>query len=96
MLSLPPDWMNWTTSTFLFLGSILLLLIGLTIWDMKAPGWARQGLLPIETTRGDRFFMGLLMTGCIFCLWLYFVGPTAAWGVLILGIVSIVGAINFF
>jgi|APHM01.1.fsa_nt_gi Predicted small integral membrane protein len=96
MLSLPPDWMNWTSPTLLFLGSIILLLTSLTIWDMKEPGWARQGLLPISTTRGDRFFMGLLMTGGIFCLWLYFVGPTAVWAVLLLGILSIIGTISFF
>ena len=96
MLSLPPDWMNWTTGTLIFLGFIILLLTTLTIWDMKDPGWARQGLLPIETTRGDRIFMGLLLTGCIFCLWLYFVGTTAVWAVLVLGALSLIGTVNFF
>jgi predicted small integral membrane protein len=96
MLSLPPDWMNWTAPTLVFLGAIILLLIGLTIWDIKDPGWARQGLLPIATTRGDRVFMGLLITGGIFCLWLTLIGPTAVWGVVVLGFLSIIGTINLF
>ncbi len=95
--ALPPSWMQWTVSTLIFLGTIIFLLIGLTFWDMRDPGWAREGLLlPIETTRGDRFFMGLLITGIIFCLWLMFFGTTAVWGVLVLGIFSIVGTITLF
>ena len=97
LTSLPPQWMQWTVPTILFLGSIVLLLITLTVWDMKNPGWAREGwLLPIETTRGDRVFMGLLLTGGTFCLWLLFVGPSAAWSVLVIGAVLMVGTINFF
>lgn len=95
--ALPPSWMQWTVPTLVFLGTIISLLTGLTFWDMKDPGWARQGyVLPIETTRGDRFFMGLLITGCIFCLWLGFFGTTAAWGIIVLGVLSIVLTINFF
>lgn len=96
MLSLPPDWMHWTIPTLIFLGSIITLIATLTIWDIKDPGWAQQGLLPIATTRGDRVFMGLLITGCIFCLWLYLLGQTAVWGVLVLGALSLFTTINFF
>jgi predicted small integral membrane protein len=94
--SLPPEWMPWTVGTLAFLGTIILVLIGLTVWDMYDPGWARRGsILPIETTRGDRFFIGLLLTGIIFCLWLVFVGPTAVWGVLVVGGLAIIGSISF-
>lgn len=97
MLPLPPQWMQWTLPTIIFLGAIILLLISLTIWDVKAPGWARVGtVLPIATTRGDRVFMGLLLVGCTFCLWIYFLGSTAVWGVLLVGTLLMVGAINFF
>lgn len=93
--SLPPQWMQWTLPTLIFLGVILLLLVSLTIWDIKDPGWAREGyILPIATTRGDRFFMGLLLTGCAFCLWLLLFGQTAAWGIVVLGVALIVGSIN--
>lgn len=95
--ALPPSWMHWTVATLIFLGTIISLLVGLTVWDMKDPGWAREGLiLPIETTRGDRFFMGLLITGIIFCLWLVFVGTTAVWAVPVLGALTVVCTINFF
>jgi predicted small integral membrane protein len=96
MLSFPPQWMQWTLPTILFLGFIILMLVGLTVWDMKDPGWARQGFLPIDTTRGDRVFMGLLLTGCTFCLWLYFFSQTAVWGVVVVGALLMVSTINFF
>jgi predicted small integral membrane protein len=97
MLSLPPEWMNWTLGTILFLSFVILLIVTLTLWDIKDPGWARKGgLLPIATTRGDRVFMGLLLTGCIFCLWLLLIGQTAVWAVPALGVVALVTTINFF
>jgi predicted small integral membrane protein len=96
MLSLPPQWMYWTLPTLFFLGSIILLLTTLTIWDVKDPGYAREGLLPIETTRGDRVFMSLLITGCTFCLWLITFSSSTAWAVLLVGAVAAVGVIKFF
>ncbi len=96
MIKLPPQWMNWVVPTLLFVGGILLMLIVLSIWDAKDPGWARKGILPIETTRGDRVFMSILTTGLIFCLWLYFIGTANVWGVLVVGAVATVGIMNFF
>ena len=96
MLSLPPQWMYWTLPTLFFLGSIILLLTTLTIWDVKDPGYAREGLLPIETTRGDRVFMSLLITGCTFCLWLITFSSSTAWAVLLVGAAAAVGVIKFF
>lgn len=96
MTDLSPQWMYWTVPTLLFVGFILLMLIVLSIWDAKDPGWARQGLLPIETTRGDRVFMSILTAGILFCLWLYFIGTTAIWGVLVAGAATAVGIMNFF
>lgn len=96
MTELPPQWMYWTVPTLLFVGGILTMLIVLSIWDAKDPGWARQGILPIETTRGDRVFMSILTTGIFFCLWLYLIGTTAVWGALVAGGVAAVGIMNFF
>ncbi len=94
---LQPQWMYWTVPTLLFLGFIVLMLIGLSIWDARDPGWAREGLvLPIETTRGDRVFMSILATLGALCFWLYFLGNTAVWGVLLVGAVATVGIMNFF
>ena len=54
------DWMAWTTPVAVFFFGIVLMLVGMTVWEFKAPTIARKGFLPIVTTRGDRLFIGLL------------------------------------
>lgn len=54
------DWMAWTTPVAVFFTCIALMLLGMTVWEIKSPTNPRQGFLPIETTRGDRLFIGLL------------------------------------
>ncbi|NQD94173.1 DUF2160 domain-containing protein [Pseudomonas sp. CrR25] len=44
----------------MFFGFIALLLIGMTVWEIRSPCAERRGFLPISTTRGDRLFIGLL------------------------------------
>jgi predicted small integral membrane protein len=54
------EWMAWTTPVAVFFSCIALMLVGMTVWEIKAPTTVRRGFLPIETTRGDRLFIGLL------------------------------------
>jgi len=54
------DWMVWTTPVAVFFTCIALMLIGMTVWEIKSPTVMRKGFLPIATTRGDRLFIGLL------------------------------------
>ena len=54
------EWMAWTTPVAVFFCSIVLMLIGMTVWELKSPTVERKGFLPIVTTRGDRLFIGLL------------------------------------
>ena len=54
------DWMAWTTPVAVFFSCIALMLVGMTVWEKKSPTTLRKGFLPIETTRGDRLFIGLL------------------------------------
>ncbi len=54
------DWMAWTLPTALFFAAIAVLLAGMTVWELHSPGAERKGFLPIDTTRGDRLFIGLL------------------------------------
>ena len=54
------NWMAWTLPVAVFFGCIVLMLIGMTVWEIKSPTVMRKGLLPIATTRGDRLFIGLL------------------------------------
>ncbi len=53
-------WMAWTTPVAVFFTCIVLMLAGMTVWEIKSPTIARKGFLPIVTTRGDRLFIGLL------------------------------------
>jgi predicted small integral membrane protein len=54
------EWMAWTLPVAVFFCSIVLMLIGMTVWELKSPTTIRRGWLPMETTRGDRLFIGLL------------------------------------
>jgi predicted small integral membrane protein len=54
------DWMAWTLPVAVFFISIVLMLAGMTVWELKSPTTERRGFLPIATTRGDRLFIGLL------------------------------------
>ena len=54
------EWMAWTTPVAVFFTCIGLMLLGMTVWEIKLPTVMRRGFLPIETTRGDRLFIGLL------------------------------------
>lgn len=53
-------WMVWTTPVAVFFSCIALMLIGMTVWEIKSPTIERKGFLPMVTTRGDRLFIGLL------------------------------------
>lgn len=54
------EWMAWTLPVAVFFCSIVLMLIVMTVWELKSPTVERKGFLPITTTRGDRLFIGLL------------------------------------
>jgi predicted small integral membrane protein len=54
------EWMAWTLPVAVFFTSIVLMLILMTILEIKVPTVVRKGFLPMETTRGDRLFIGLL------------------------------------
>jgi predicted small integral membrane protein len=54
------EWMAWTMPVAVFFCSIVLMLVGMTVWEIRSPTFLRKGFLPIATTRGDRLFIGLL------------------------------------
>jgi len=64
------EWMAWTLPTAVFFLVIVLMLIGMTIWQLISPSVERKGLLPIATTRGDRLFIGLLGSAYIHLAWI--------------------------
>jgi predicted small integral membrane protein len=54
------DWMAWTLPVAVFFSAIVLMLAGMTVWELRSPTVLRKGWLPMATTRGDRLFIGLL------------------------------------
>ncbi|QBM17056.1 hypothetical protein MARI_11610 [Marinobacter sp. JH2] len=58
-------WMNWTPSVAIFFAVIAALLAVMTVYELVSPCTERKGFLPIETTRGDRLFIGLLSAAYI-------------------------------
>ena len=89
------SWMAWTPPTAIFFCTILLLLIGMAVWEYASPGGnPRIGLLRFETTRGDRLFISLLGSGFIHLAWLGLVGPSLWWA-LALSVVYAIGVFRF-
>ena len=73
------DWMVWTTPVAVFFSSIGLMLVGMTLWELKSPTVLRKGFLPIATTRGDRLFIGLLIAAYINLGFIGLTGRLAEW-----------------
>jgi predicted small integral membrane protein len=67
--------MAWTMPTGLFFAAIALVLATLTVWGVRSPSLPRQGVLPMPTTRGDRLFVGLLLSAFVNLAW----AGLAAW-----------------
>jgi predicted small integral membrane protein len=63
------SWMAWTLEVAVFFIFVVLMLIGMTIWQLRSPSIERKGFLPISTTRGDRLFIGLLSAAYVNLAW---------------------------
>ncbi|PXF28802.1 membrane protein [Pokkaliibacter plantistimulans] len=59
------NWMAWTLPTVAFFSIIAVILVCMTVWEVRSPCVDRRGFLPISTTRGDRLFIGLLVSAYI-------------------------------
>lgn len=64
------DWMYWTLPTAVFFITIFLMLAGMLVWELVSPTIERRGFLLIPTTRGTRFFLGLLGSAYIHLAWI--------------------------
>jgi predicted small integral membrane protein len=73
------NWMAWTMPVAIFFICIFLLLCGMTYWEIKSPTSLRRGFLPIETTRGDRLFIGLLTIAYINLAFVGISGKIGQW-----------------
>jgi len=73
------DWMAWTLPVAVFFSCVVLMLIGMTVWELKSPTVMRKGFLPIATTRGDRLFIGLLSAAYLNLLFVALSEKMVAW-----------------
>lgn len=73
------DWMVWTTPVAVFFTCVALMLVGMTVWELRSPTVPRKGFLPIATTRGDRLFIGLLAAGYVNLAFVGLAGKLAGW-----------------
>ena len=73
------EWMAWTTPVAVFFTCILFMLLGMTVWELKSPTSVRRGFLPLETTRGDRLFIGLLAAAYVNLAFVGISGKLVAW-----------------
>jgi predicted small integral membrane protein len=67
-------WMYWNPASAVFFGSVFCAIAGLTVWGVRKPDPGRKGFLPIETTRGDRLFIGVISSIVVVLLWIAFFG----------------------
>ena len=73
------DWMAWTLPVAVFFTCIVLMLVGMTVWELKSPTTMRKGFLPLETTRGDRLFIGLLSAAYVNLILVGISGKLVQW-----------------
>lgn len=66
------EWMAWTPVTAVFFIVIVVMLMGMMVWQHFVPTVERRGFLPMATTRGDRLFIGLLGSAYIHLAWIGF------------------------
>ena len=84
----PLQWMAWTWQTAAFFTFILLCLLTLSAWEYFRPGGDPRspGALGINTTRGDRLFISLLLAAYVHLAWLALVSAPL-WGATIIAII---------
>jgi predicted small integral membrane protein len=73
------EWMVWTTPVAVFFTCIVLMLAGMTVWELKSPTKLTKGFLPIATTRGDRLFIGLLIAAYLNLAFIGVAGKLTEW-----------------
>lgn len=82
------SWMAWTSPVAIFFSLIFLMLLGMTLWELRAPTIERKGWLPMRTTRGDRLFVGLLTAAYINLAWIG-LSDLSQWIAALLGLLAL-------
>lgn len=77
------EWMAWTLPTALFFGAIAAMLVGMTMLAIRHPSTPRNGILGIETQRGDRLFVTLLGSAFINLAWIGLLDAPQYWALIV-------------
>lgn len=64
------DWMFWTWPTAAFFIGLALAITFMTLWDVRSPSVKVKGFLPIPFTRGERFFISVVLFIAVMLVWL--------------------------
>jgi predicted small integral membrane protein len=83
------SWMAWTLPTALFFTAVVVALLVLTMLELRWPSGSRRGLLPMATTRGDRFFISLLCSAFVHIAWLATSDADVLWATLVSVLLSV-------
>ena len=83
------NWMAWTDLTEIFFSCIAVMLLGMTVWEAVSPCTARRGWLPLQTTRGDRLFIGLLSSAFLNLAWIGFTELDQYWALGLSGVLML-------
>ncbi|HEU4732192.1 MAG TPA: DUF2160 domain-containing protein [Kofleriaceae bacterium] len=75
--------MAWTLPTAALFALIIGAILVLLVWELLSPTTSRRGFLPMPTTRGDRFFIGLMATAFIHMAWLGLTTASTWWSLAI-------------
>lgn len=73
------EWMAWTVPTATFFAVIALILVAMTLAEIRWPSVPRRGLIPMVTTRGDRLFLSLMLAAFIHLGFVYATDMEALW-----------------
>jgi predicted small integral membrane protein len=87
-------WMAWTEPVAIFFACVGLLLVGMTVWELRSPTVPRRGFLPLVTSRGDRLFIGLLAAAYVNLAWTGLTDLPQWWGTGLSGI-ALVGIMRW-
>lgn len=70
--------MVWTPQTAAVFVGVAVMLVVMGVWAKVSPPVARSGFLRMQTDRGDRLYIGLILAALFLVLWIAFT-PLSMW-----------------
>ena len=77
------SWMYWTWQSGLAIGGLFFAIFLMGVWDARQPSVKVKGFLPIPFTRGERFFISVVLLIAVMLIWLALTDANPLWAVAI-------------